>query len=79
MQAAGDIRARQAMLIRIFVRIECFFTRLKIYTCVPPTPAMTSIMADIMVEVISLLGFATKELKQRRISELILGIVAILH
>jgi hypothetical protein len=35
-------------------------------------------MADIMVEVISLLGFATKEIKQRRISELILGIVAIL-
>jgi hypothetical protein len=66
------------MLIRIFIRIEYFFTRLEIYTRVPPTPAMTSIMADIMVEVISLLGFATKEIKQRRISELILGIVAIL-
>jgi hypothetical protein len=66
------------MLIRIFIRIETFFTRLQIYTRVPPTPAMTSIMADIMVEVISLLGFATKEIKQRRISELILGIVAIL-
>ena len=39
---------------------------------------MTSIMADIMVEVISLLGFATKEIKQSRISELILGTVAIL-
>jgi hypothetical protein len=66
------------MLIRIFIQIEHFFTRLEIYTCVPLTPAMMSITADIMVEVISLLGFATKEIKQRRISELILGIVAIL-
>jgi hypothetical protein len=66
------------MLTRIFVRIGYFFTRLEIHTRVPLTPEMTNIMADIMVEVISLLGFATKEIKQCRISELILGIVAIL-
>ena len=77
-QAARGIPARRAMLKRIFVRMEWFFTRLEIYTCVPLTPAMTSIMADIIVEVISLLGFATKEIKQCRISELILSIVAIL-
>jgi hypothetical protein len=72
------MRARRDTLIRIFTRIEGFFTRLEIYTSIPPTPAMTSKMADIMVEVISLLGFATKEIKQCRISEFILGIVAIL-
>jgi len=66
------------MLIGIFVRIECFFTRLEIYARVPPTPEMTSMMADIMVEVISLIGIVTKEIKQRRISELILGILTIL-
>ncbi len=66
------------MLTRIFVRIGCFFTRLQIYTRVPLTQEMMNIMADIMVEAISLLGLVTKEIKQRRISELILGIVAIL-
>lgn len=66
------------MLIGIFNRIEYFFTRLETYTCVPLTPAMMNIIADIIVEVISLLGFATKEIKQCRISELILGIAAIL-
>ncbi|KAI0277874.1 hypothetical protein BGY98DRAFT_578029 [Russula aff. rugulosa BPL654] len=65
--AAGNMRARRDTLIRIFTRIEGFFTRLEIYTSIPPTPAMTSKMADIMVEVISLLGFATKEIKQCRI------------
>lgn len=39
---------------------------------------MTSKMVDIMVEVISLLGFVTKEVKQSRISGLILGVVVIL-
>ena len=66
------------MLIGIFNRIEYFFTRLETYTRVPLTPAMTNIIVDIMLEVISLLGFATKEIKQCRISELILGIAAIL-
>jgi hypothetical protein len=58
--------------------MENFFQRLVIYTRVPPTAAMTGIIADIMVEVISLLGIVTKEIKQCRISELTLRIVAII-
>jgi hypothetical protein len=39
------------------------------YTEVPPTPEMTDMMVKIMVEVLSILGIATKEIKQGRASE----------
>ena len=37
---------------------------------VPPTPAMTHMMVEIMVEVLDILGTATKEMKQSRASEI---------
>ena len=46
-----------------------FFRRLETYTRVPPTTEMTDIIIQIMVEVLSILGIATKEIKQGRISE----------
>jgi hypothetical protein len=57
------------MLIDIFSRIEGFFKRPESYTEVPPTCAMTDISIKIMVEVLKILGLATKEIKQRRPSE----------
>jgi len=54
-----------------------FFRRLEIYTEVPSTPEMTDIIMQIMVEVLSILGIAIKELKQGRTSELYL--LSILH
>ena len=59
------------MLVDIFVRIECFFKRLEAYTEVPPTTAMTDVIVKIVTEVLSILGIATKEIKQGRSSELI--------
>ena len=53
----------------IFERIESFLRRLEIYTKVPPTPEMMDIIMQIMVEVLSILGIATKEMKQGRTSE----------
>ena len=50
-----------------------FFRRLEIYADVPPTTAMTSVIIKIMVEVLTILGIATKDIKQGRASELILG------
>ena len=41
-----------------------FFRRLEIYTEVPPTMEMTDIFTQIMVEVLSILGMATKGIKQ---------------
>ena len=57
------------MLVDIFSRIERFFKRLESYTEVTPTPAMTGIIVEIMVEVLTILGIATMEIKQRRLSK----------
>ncbi|KAH9173160.1 hypothetical protein EDB89DRAFT_2095303, partial [Lactarius sanguifluus] len=64
--AAKDVEASQDILIDVFERVENFFRRLEIYTHVPPTPAMTDMMVKIMVEVLDILGTATKEMKQSR-------------
>jgi hypothetical protein len=68
-QAAKDVRASQDTLVDIFERIEMFFRRLEVYTEVSPTSEMMDIIIQIMVEVLSILGIATKEIKQNRISE----------
>ena len=57
------------MLLDIFGRIESFLRRLEIYTQVPPTTEMIDTIVQIMVEVLTILGIATKEIKQGRISE----------
>jgi hypothetical protein len=68
-QAAKDVCAGQDTLIDIFKRIKSFFRCLEVYTEVPPIPEMTDIIIQIMVEVLSILGIATKEIKQGRTSE----------
>ena len=68
-QAAKDVRGGQDTLVDAFERIESFFRRLEIYTEVPPTSEMMDTIVRIMVEVLSILGIATKEIKQGRMSE----------
>ena len=58
----------------IFIRIECFFRRLEVYTSIPPTRAMSDMIVEIVVEVLTILGIATKEAKRGRFSELILSL-----
>ena len=50
--------------------MEFFFKRLVTYIDVRPTAAMTDIIIQIVVEVISILGIVTKEIKQGRFSTL---------
>ena len=69
MQAAKDVSGSQDILVDLFNRIEFFFRRLEIYTEVPPTPSMTDVIIQIMVEVLSIVAMVTKELKRRRFSE----------
>ncbi|KAH9035977.1 hypothetical protein EDB84DRAFT_1203547 [Lactarius hengduanensis] len=64
--AAKEVEASQDIIVDIFERIENFFRRLEVYTEVPPTPAMADMMAKIMVEMLGILGTATKEMKQSR-------------
>ena len=67
---AKDVDASQDMLADIFGRIESFFRRLESYTEVRPTSTMADIIVKIMVEILSILAIATKDIKQRRASEL---------
>ena len=53
----------------MFDRIGKFFRHLEIYMEVPPTIEMIDIIVQIMVAVFSILGIATKEIKQGRISK----------
>ena len=62
----------------MYSRIERFFRRLEIYTSITPTRAMSDIIVEIMVEVLTVLGIATREVKRGRISELMWCIVTIL-
>jgi hypothetical protein len=69
-QAAKDASASQDKLIDLFNRIERYFRRLEIYTGITPTTTMTDIVIEIMVEVLTILAIATKEVKCGRLSEL---------
>ena len=68
-QAAKDVRASQDTLVDVFERIEMFFRRLEVYIEVPATTEMMDMITQIMVEVLFILGIATKEIRQSRISE----------
>ncbi len=59
-------------LLELFEVIEHFLRRLDIYTTIPPTIAMTAItstVVKILVELLSVLALATKQLKQGKLSE----------
>ena len=53
----------------MFERTEAFFRRLDIYTDVAPNEGMVDTITAIMIEVLNLIGIATKVIKQGRISK----------
>jgi hypothetical protein len=69
-QAAKDASDSHNKLIGLLNHIEHFFCRLEIYTGITPTTAMMDIVIEIMVEVLTILAIATKEVKRGRLSEL---------
>jgi hypothetical protein len=50
-----------------------FLSRLEIYTEIPPTEAMDKMIVKILAVVLSTLASATKETKQGKLSESIVG------
>ncbi|KAH8987674.1 hypothetical protein EDB86DRAFT_3082009 [Lactarius hatsudake] len=58
--AAKSTVASRDVLVILFDRIESFFQRLRIYTKVAPSPAVTDELAKIMAKVLSILAIATK-------------------
>ena len=72
-QAAKGINAGRGALIDLFERIENIFRRLETYIQVPPMVGMTDAIVNLIVEVLCILAIATKEIKQNRASEFIIG------
>jgi len=64
------MRASYDALVDLFASFENFLSRLSIYAGIPPTAAVTSVLVKIIVELISTLALATKQVKQGRFSEL---------
>jgi hypothetical protein len=72
-QAANGVIDSYDALVDLLESIENFLSRLDIYTQIPSSPAIDEMVVKILVELISTLAVATKELKQGRTSELILS------
>ena len=72
-QAATGVSASYDSLVDLFECLGNFLKRLEIYTAVPVTPLMTDIIVKIMVELLSVLALATKQVKQGRLSKWIIG------
>ena len=63
-------------LIDLLESMEHFLKRLDIYSKIPPTPLMDEIVVKIILELISTLALATKELEGGQPSECVLADVA---
>ena len=57
------------MLLELFECLESFLKRMEIYTTIPPSPIMTEVVVKIMVELLSVLSLASKQIKQGRFSK----------
>jgi fungal STAND N-terminal Goodbye domain len=68
-QAAIDVSASYDAMIDLFECIGSFLDRLRIYTEVPFSSSMSKIVIKIMVEVLSILSLATKQIKEGRLSK----------
>jgi len=68
-QAADGVSSSYDALVDLFECLGNFLKRLRIYTDVPLTPGMMDIIANIMVELLSVFALATKQIKQGRFSK----------
>jgi hypothetical protein len=70
------VRASYGALVDLLESIEHFMGRLDIYINFPPTSptaVMGEIIVKIMVELLSTIALVTKQIKQKRPRELLLG------
>ena len=68
-QAVKGVSASYDALVDLLESIEHFLQRLDIYSKISPTLAMTEIVVKILVELLSTLALATKQIQQGRLSE----------
>jgi hypothetical protein len=68
-QAIKDIGKSYDALVDLFQSFEYFLSRLDIYTKIPSTTAMTTIIVKILVELLSTISLGIQQAKQGRLSE----------
>jgi hypothetical protein len=71
-QNVKDVNASYDALLNLFESIGNFIQRLEIYTRIPLTPVMRKMVVMIVVELLSTLAIATKEIKKGPLSKCIL-------
>jgi hypothetical protein len=71
------MRASYDALVELLASFENFLNRLSIYAGIPPTPALVNVLVKIIVELISTLALATKQVKQGRFSEFVLVVTTV--
>ena len=69
LQAASGVSSSYDALVELFECVGELLKRLRIYTDLPLTPWMTEISVKTMVELLSVLALATKQIKQGRFSK----------
>ena len=68
-QAASGVSSNYEAILELFECLASFLKRLEIYTTIPPTPILTEVVVKIMVEMLSVLAIALKQIKQGRFSK----------
>ena len=68
-QAIKDIGKSYDALVDLFKSFENFLKRLTIYTTIPSTKAMTTIIVQILVELLSTISLAIQQAKKGRLGE----------
>jgi hypothetical protein len=71
------MRASYDALVDLLSSFEIFLSRLIIYAEIPLAPALTNVLVKIIVELISTLALATKQVKQGRFSEFLLAVTTV--
>ena len=69
MQAASGVTSSYDALLELFECLGNFLKRLEIYTTIPPSAILTEVIVKIMVELLSVLALASKQIKQGRFSK----------
>ena len=72
-QATKGVNSGHTAIVDLLESIEDFLKRIGIYTRIPPTPATDEVVFKIIVELLSTLALATKNLKRGRSSESVLA------
>jgi hypothetical protein len=75
-QTIKGVKDSYDALVELLESIEHFLYRLDIYTKITPTVAMTEMLVKILVELLSTLAFATKEVRQGKPSESVFTVVS---